>query len=82
MPSSGIAAAAMVGRANQYTRHGRTPVTDALSGRSNVLPLDVGIQGNQAFAIPRGSPDTPSQASGPGRRFPGMLLSPSPFGPR
>src|SRR5664279_5695260 len=35
--------------------------------------------GNAAFAISRGPPGAPSLTSGPSRRFPGMLLSPSPF---
>src|SRR5215204_1373118 len=38
--------------------------------------------GNPAFAISHGLPGAPSLASGPGRRFSGMLLFPSPFGSR
>ena len=53
-----------------------------LSGGRLLAPSGDWDSGNQAFAVSRGSPGAPPLAPGHGRRFPGMLLSPSPFGSR
>jgi hypothetical protein len=50
-----------------------------ISGGCRVSPSGDWGSGNQAFAMPRGSPDTPFLAPGHGHRFPGMLFSPLPF---
>jgi hypothetical protein len=44
--------------------------------------LEIRVQAIQLLAISRGSRNAPSRTPGHGRYFPGMLLSPSPFGSR
>src|SRR5207248_10504178 len=65
----------------QWTQGWRRFQTSRSGGGELASSGDWG-SGNPAFAISRGSPSTPSRTSGPGHWFPGMLLSPSPFGSR
>src|SRR5659263_175439 len=56
------------------------PVSGIFPADGSLHRLDIGISGNPAFAISRGSRGASSLTPEPDRRFPGMLLSPSPFG--
>src|SRR5664280_2655973 len=56
------------------------PVSGNFPTDGSLHRLDIGISGNPAFAISRGSRGASSLTPEPDRRFPGMLLSPSPFG--
>src|SRR5664279_1639982 len=73
-------------RRSTRTNHHAPAATDTgyrcRSGRSKLLPLEIGVQAIQPLPYRAGLPNAPSQASGPGRWFPDMLLSPSPFGSR
>jgi hypothetical protein len=51
-----------------------------LSGGCNFSPSGDWASGSPAFAISRGPPGTPPRTPGHDYRFPGMLLSPSPYG--
>jgi len=53
-----------------------------LSGGCSFSPAGDQGSGNPALAISRGSRNAPPRTPGHGRHFPGMLLSPSPFGSR
>ena len=59
---------------------GPVPVSGVFPAGVTFAPSGDWASGNPAFAISHGSPDAPLPTPGHDRRFPGMLLSPSPFG--
>ena len=60
-------------------RQGPAPVPDVCPAGVAFAPSGDWASGNPAFAVSRGSPGTPPLTPEHGRRFPGMLLSPSLF---
>src|SRR5262249_34907540 len=58
---------------------GAAPAPGVVSGGCDLPSPGDWDSGNPAFALSRGSRDAPPLTPGHGRRFNGMLLSPSPF---